>query len=182
MKISNLIIVFILFQTSLFAQNIFVSNNTNIRFFSETPLENIEAVNKDSKSLVNTKTNDIAVIIGIRNFKFEKPLMEEHFNENYLESDKYKTSTFKGKIVSPEKFEEDGEYELIVKGNMEIKGISKERELKGTLIKKGDSFTVKGSFQVELKDHKIKIPKVVVANIAEVIDVFVDIDYVLKTK
>jgi hypothetical protein len=181
-KILSLFALIVVSNFSLISQNIYVSENSHIRFFSETPMENIEAINKESKSLINTNTKEIAVIIGIRNFKFEKPLMEEHFNENYLESDKYKTSTFKGKIVEPENFDADGEYKLVVKGLMEIKGVKKERELVGTLVKKGDTFAVKGTFQVALKDHEIKVPKIVVKNIAETIDVFVDINYKLKQK
>ena len=81
------------------SQNIYKSTDGTVSFFSETPVENIDAENKTLTSLLNINTGEIAFLVTNNGFKFDKPLMEEHFNENYIESDKYKVSSFKGKIT-----------------------------------------------------------------------------------
>lgn len=167
---------------AVYAQTLYTSTSSEISFFSEAPLENIQAVNKDAKSLINTSNNEIAVIIGIRSFKFEKALMEEHFNENYMESDKYKTAVFKGKINEAIDFSKDGTYNVSATGNLNIHGIDQERTLKGTITIKGNMTVLNSKFKVALKDHKIKIPKAVVSNIAEVVDVTVTINYEPKPR
>jgi polyisoprenoid-binding protein YceI len=169
-------------SASLSAQTIFVAKSSEVHFFSAAPLENIEATNKDAKSLLNTDTKDVAVIIGIRHFKFEKPLMEEHFNENYMESDKYKTADFKGKINENIDFSKDGEYDVSVTGKLTIHGVEKERTITGKIKITGDSINVIAKFPIELKEHNIKIPKAVVQNIAESVDVTVNITYQPKGK
>lgn len=161
----------------LTAQNLFTAISSEIRFFSEAPLENIEAVNKDAKSLINIATNEVAVIIGIRQFKFEKPLMEEHFNENYMESDKYKTADFKGKINQAIDFTKNGEYDVTVTGKLTIHGVTQDRTIPGKIIVNENKIYVNSKFPVALKDHNIKIPKAVIKNIAELVDVTVNITY-----
>ena len=162
---------------ALQAQTLYVSTSSEISFFSEAPLENTQALNKDAKSLINTSNNEMAVIIGIRSFKFEKALMEEHFNENYMESDKYKTADFKGKINEKIDFSKEGIYDVSATGKLNIHGVEQERTLKGTITIKGNVITLNSKFKVALKDHKIKIPKTVVSNIAEVVDVTAIINY-----
>jgi hypothetical protein len=85
--------------SNLFSQEIYKSTSGSIAFFSETPMENINAANKQLKALLNTKNGEVAFVVTNVGFEFDKPLMGEHFNENYMESDKYKISVFKGKIV-----------------------------------------------------------------------------------
>lgn len=176
------LILFIFFAPAyLFAQPIFTAVSSDVYFFSAAPLENIEATNKDAKSLLNTGTKEVAVIIGIRQFKFEKPLMEEHFNENYMESDKYKTADFKGKINEQIDFTKDGEYDVTVTGNLTIHGVTQERTIPGKITINGNSIKVNSKFPVALKDHNIKIPKAVIKNIAESVDVTVNIIYEPKS-
>ncbi len=176
------LILFILFAPAyLFAQPIFTAVSSEVHFFSAAPLENIEAFNKDAKSLLNTETKEVAVIMGIRQFKFEKPLMEEHFNENYMESDKFKTADFKGKINEQVDFTKDGEYDVTVTGKLTIHGITQERTIPGKIIINKSTLKVYAKFPVALKDHNIKIPKAVVKNIAESVDVTVNITYEPKT-
>ena len=102
-------------------------------------------------------------------FKFKKPLMEEHFNENYMESDKYKTAHFKGQIVGDVDYLKDGEYQVKAKGILNIHGVDKERELSGIITIKNGAIELNSSFEVNLKDHNIKIPKMVIKNIAETV-------------
>lgn len=173
----NLILLLFLAPAYLFAQPIFTAVSSEIHFFSAAPLENIEATNKDAKSLLNTESREVAVIMGIRQFKFEKPLMEEHFNENYMESDKYKTADFKGKINEQIDFSKDGEYDVTVTGKLTIHGVTQDRTIAGKIIISGKSIKVNSKFPVALKDHNIKIPKAVIKNIAESVDVTVNITY-----
>lgn len=163
-----------------YSQNLYKAVDGKIAFFSETVMENIDAVNKDVKALINTKTGEVAFIVANVGFHFEKPLMEEHFNENYMESDKYKTSVFKGKVVGDVDYTKDGEYTVKVKGGLNMHGVEKEREIDGKVIVKDGGVKVVSEFNVNLKDHKIKVPKLVVKNIAETVKVTVDINFKLK--
>jgi hypothetical protein len=163
-----------------YSQNLYKATSGEISFFSETPMENIDAVNKDIKALINTKNGDIAFIVANRGFRFEKPLMEEHFNENYMESDKYKASMFKGKIVGNIDFTKDGVYPVTAKGALTIHGVEKNREIEGKLTIKDGKMTIKSTFNIKIKEHKIKIPKLVVKNIAEVVKTTVNLNFELK--
>lgn len=176
MKQLLLIIGYLTFFSSAEAQ-IFKSTSTDVYFFSETPLENIEARNVLSASMINLKDKQLVFQIPIKGFKFEKDLMEEHFNENYLESEKYPKASFNGNINEDVDLSVDGSYEVTATGVLNVHGVEKERTLKGVIVRKGDKISVTGAFIIELKEHKIKIPKVVIANIAEVIDVKVAATY-----
>ena len=180
MKKIFFLFLFVSFIGNGFSQDLYKSSKGEISFFSKTPMENIDAVNSNLKALINSKNGEIAFIVTNIGFKFEKPLMEEHFNENYIESDKYKSSMFKGKIIGDVDFTKDGTYPVKVKGTLNIHGVDQEREIDGELIVKGGALKVNSKFGVNLKDHKIKIPKLVVKNIAKSVDVTVDIEFELK--
>jgi len=156
---------------------VFISDNTAISFFSETPLENILAANSKSSSLLNIKDKQVVFQIPVKAFEFEKDLMREHFNENYLETEKYPKASFNGNINEDVDLSKDGTYEVTVTGKLLIHGVEKQRTITGTIIREGDDISLKGQFQVTLSDHSIRIPKVVIANIAEVIDVKVSARY-----
>jgi hypothetical protein len=148
-----------------------------IRFFSEAPLENIEANNKLSTSILNTASGEIVFQVPNISFKFEKPLMEEHFNENYMETDKYPKSTFKGKINEKIDFAKDGEYKVTVTGVLNIHGVDMQRTIEGKIIIKNGEIQILTEFMVHVADHKIKIPQLVVQNIAEDVQVYIDCTY-----
>ncbi|NCP45609.1 MAG: hypothetical protein COW67_02440 [Flavobacteriales bacterium CG18_big_fil_WC_8_21_14_2_50_32_9] len=175
------IILFIAFIHTINAYTqIYKATDGEISFFSEAPVENISAVNKDVKALINAKNAEVAFIVTNVGFKFEKPLMEEHFNENYMESHKYKVSVFKGKIINEIDFTKDGTYEVTAKGTLDIHGVTVEREIKGTLTISNGKINLTTAFDVLLKDHKIKIPKIVVKNIAEFVKVILNINFEQK--
>lgn len=140
-------------------------------FFSETPLENITAVNKKVGAIINTSTNEIAVSMKMSAFEFPNKLMQEHFNENYMESEKYPMGTFKGKIIEPIDYTKNGTYDVTTKGQFTIHGVSVPREMKGKLTIENQKISLISNFDVKLADHKIDIPKIVFAKIAEVISV-----------
>ncbi len=156
-----------------YSQNILKSSQTEITFFSSASIEDIKAINKDSKALINIKTNEFAFVVPIVGFKFENELMEIHFNENYMESDKYKTAYFKGTIKGGVDYLKDGTYNIVASGILNIHGVDQPRDINVELVVESGVVTVKSTFKVKLNDHKVKIPKVVVKNIAEEVEVTV---------
>lgn len=152
------------------------SVKSHVRFFSSAPMEDIEAVNSQGTSLFNAETGEIAFSIPIRGFQFEKSLMQEHFNENYLESDKYPTATFKGKIQGFNKGN-PSKQKAKAEGTMTIHGVSKKVTIEGDLTLTGNAAKVQAVFPIEIADYKIKIPKIVFYNIAEIVEVTVTFDY-----
>ena len=147
------------------------TDSSYIKFFSEAPLENIEAENTKARGAINTEKNMIAISVPITGFKFEKELMEEHFNENYLESEKFPKGTFQGNFSEKINWKKDGTYPATAKGSLTIHGVKRETTLEGTITIKGGQILVNTKFKVRLEDHEIDIPQIVFQNIAEVIDV-----------
>lgn len=145
-----------------------------ITFFSKSPLENIEASNRKVTIVLKTTTNDIQFGVTMLSFKFASSLMEEHFNENYVESDKYPTCTFRGKINETVDYTKDGEYKVTVKGTLDLHGVTKEIEVPGTITVKGNTITVNSKFNIKIADYKIKVPSMYVQNIAEEVEVTVN--------
>ena len=106
--------------------------------------------------------------------------MEEHFNENYMESDQFKTAMFKGVIVEKIDYTKDGEYKVTAKGELNIHGVNKERLISGKMIIKNGKIQVIASFDVRLADHDVDIPKVVTKKIAETVTVKVKTNFEKK--
>jgi len=176
----NILFGLILLTTITVNAQIYRATQAEISFFSETPMENIFGDNKDAKAIINAKTNEIAFAAVIVSFHFEKSLMEEHFNEDYMESDKYKTTTFKGNIIGVVDYTKDGEYPVKVKGTLNIHGVDQEREIDGKIIVKDGKVSVFSEFNVILADHKITVPKLLTQKIAESVKVTVKGDFELK--
>lgn len=149
----------------------------NVSFYSYAPVENIEAHNAQPGSMINASTNEIAVVIPVRNFRFAKSLMEEHFNEKYMESEKYPMASFKGKIKETINFSVDSVYDVSAEGTMTIHGVEKPVVLTGKLEVKAGKLILTSEFKVKLEDYKITVPKLLFENIAEVIDVKVELNY-----
>lgn len=170
-KKTVLLTLFILGMHEMQAQDLYKAKSTKVDFFSEAPLENISAVNTGCASLINTKTREVAVVVPIKLFEFEKDLMREHFNENYMESDKYKNASFKGKINEEVDFTKEGTYELSATGAFNIHGVEKQRTLKGTMKVTKKGLELDAKFMVKLEDHDIEIPKIVFEKIAEEVEV-----------
>lgn len=154
----------------------FTTQNGYIRFFSNAPLEDIEAENNKVRVAVDLSTGEVAFMLTIKDFIFNKSLMQQHFNENYMESDKYPSASFNGTINGhvPEMFEKNGEYPITVSGKLTIHGVEKEIEVEGKLGVNDNIVKVNTVFVVQTADFKIKIPKIMFARIAEEIEVTVD--------
>ena len=166
-----LVITFFCLVTAISAQHLIKTDNGEASFFSEAPLENIEAVNKNVKAIINVQNGEVAFLVPIVKFNFEKPLMQEHFNENYMESHIYPAAQFRGKITDKINFKKDGEHEVTVKGTLNVHGIDKEREIKGKVMIKDGAVSISSEFEIALTDHEIEIPKLVVKKIAETVAV-----------
>jgi len=174
----NILIILALLVGYVSQAQQFVAKTGKAHFFSSASVENIEATSSTAVCALNTANKKVVVKIRNTSFKFKDGLMQEHFNENYMESDKYEFSTLDGVIVEPIDFTKDGVYDITIKGTLEIHGTKVEREIKGKLtIKNGVPANGKAKFDVKLADHKIKIPSLLGANIAESITVDVDFDY-----
>jgi polyisoprenoid-binding protein YceI len=139
-------------------------------------MEKIEAINNQVNSALDVSTGDFVFKVLIKSFEFEKALMQEHFNENYMESGKYPNATFSGKISNYKdiNFGKDGSYSATVEGNLTMHGVTKKVTEKGTIEVKGDKIIAKSTFNIKPKDYNISIPGAVVAKIAEYIQVNVD--------
>ena len=150
-----------------------------VRFFSETKVENIEAINEQMSSIIKVASGEFAFLVPIKGFVFEKALMQEHFNENYMESGQYPNAKFTGKIVNLDSvnFEEDGEYQTTMKGKMEIHGVTKPFEEKVTLTVKDGKVSLNSKFTVKPSDYDIEIPAGKRDNISETIEVTVKASY-----
>lgn len=154
----------------------YMTRTGKVTFFSSTPVENIEAFNNEVASVLDADKGSFVFQAPIKSFKFEKSLMQEHFNENYMESDKYPKSEYKGKITDPGSinFSKDGTYNVTTEGKLTIHGVTRDVKVPGTVTVKGDKVTVKSVFNVRPKDYKISIPGIVEEKIADEIEVTVN--------
>lgn len=161
---------------SLQAQK-YITKNGHIKFFSSAPLEDIEANNHQVNSALDIKTGDFVFKVLMKAFEFEKALMQEHFNENYVESHKFPNASFVGKVMNLDEidFTKDGTYNAIVEGDLTIHGVTKQVKEEGTFTVKDGQISGKAIFNVKVADYEIKIPKNLAKNIAEVVEVTVDV-------
>ncbi|WP_143304538.1 YceI family protein [Chitinophaga vietnamensis] len=171
MKYLLLILTGLMTHLHGYTQDIFSSRNTNISFFSSAPLEDIEAKTDKAVSAINIKTRAVYFKVPVNSFQFEERLMQDHFNSTYLESDKYPFSEFKGKITDDVDLSKEGTYNVTVEGILSLHGVDKSYREKGTITVKNGAINVDAKFNVRIADHKIKIPTIVVKNIAEVVAV-----------
>ena len=178
MKKGILIATALLLTVKGFSQ-IYLSKDKSaqIKFFSETPVENISATNDAVTSILNSTTDSIVVKVPVNAFIFPKSLMQEHFNENYMESKKFATSEFRGKVNEDIDYTKNGEYAATCTGNLRIHGVTKPVTLKGTMKVAEGKVTLDSKFSVKLVDYNIEVPKVVFKNIAEDIQVTMTATY-----
>jgi len=171
----------VFFFTGLLPAQKYMTRSGHIWFFSHTVIEDIEAHNYQTSSILDTQKGELVFSILIKGFQFEKALMQEHFNEKYMESAKYPKATFKGKILNlaSVNLSKDGSYEVDVLGELNIHGVSKTIETKATLLVEGQKIQATADFPAKIADYKIKIPGIVKDNIAKTIEVHVSMNYSL---
>jgi polyisoprenoid-binding protein YceI len=176
---NTLLIVLLFVSMSAVAQKRYFTKNGLVSFTAGTALEDIDAVNKAASSVFDASTGQIEYAVLIRGFEFRRALMQDHFNENYLESDKYPKSVFKGNILNPEKinFNKDGVYPVTVKGVLEIHGVKKEISTSGTMKVSGEMVDCTATFPVQLSHFDIKVPTIVKDKISQEVNIKVSCNY-----
>lgn len=163
--------------------NIYKTNTGTISFKSEAPLEVITATSRKMEGAINADELTFAFTLQVRSFEgFNNGLQQQHFYENYLETDKYPTATFSGKIIEHVNLKVPGTYTIRAKGQLTIHGRSKERIIKTEIISTGDQLKAKSSFMVPLVDHQIEVPRIVNQKIAQEIAVQVQGTFQLEGK
>ncbi len=154
----------------------FITKTAHIKFYSDSPLEKIEAHNRQVKAGLDATTGDFQFIVLMKSFEFAKALMQEHFNENYVESDKFPNATFTGKVINIKDVNtsKDGAYEASVEGKLTIHGISQQVKEKGSFEVKDGKINGKAKFSILLSDYNIKIPGAVTNNISKSVEISVE--------
>ncbi len=159
-------------------QDTYFTRNGAITFFSTTPVEDIKAENFSVNAVLDAKSGGLEFSLLMKSFNFKKALMQEHFNENYMESDKFPKCTFKGKIadINSVNFTKDGTYPVKVAGDMTMHGVTKPVSTDGTLTVKAGKVMASSIFLVKPEDYNIAIPSVVRDKIASELEVTVKAD------
>jgi len=176
MKTKVLMTAFIFLAFTLNAQK-FMTKNGYIGFYSHTPMEDIKGDNNQVASILDASTGELVFQVLMKSFKFEKTLMEEHFNENYVESEKFPKSTFKGKItnLSDVDFSKTGSYKVKVDGELSIHGVTQNVSTPGEIEITEGGVNARSQFIIHPEDYKIEIPAIVRENIAKEISVTIDV-------
>lgn len=171
--------LFMCFITEAQAQTKYIDRNGNASFFSSAPLEDIEAHTSQAVSIIDISTGEIVGSMLMRSFRFRKSLMQEHFNENYIESHKYPKATFRGKIMNFTEVDlkKDGSYKLDINGEITIHGVTQPLRVKADATVSNGALHAKAVFPLKVKDFDIEIPRLVIQNIAEVVEVTVSFNY-----
>jgi hypothetical protein len=164
----------------LFSQKM-MTRTGEIKFEASVPsFEPVAAVNNSASAILDLSNGDFAALALIKAFKFKVPLMEEHFNENYIESSKYPKATFKAKVLNLDasKLSTSGKYDL--EGDLTVHGVTKKIKTKVTLASKDGKINVSSNFTVKVQDFDIAIPSVVKSKLSE--DVNITVNFILAEK
>ena len=160
---------------AIFGQK-YIADRSTVTFFSKAAIEDITASNASSASIFNTETGEIAFSIPNKEFKFAKSLMQEHFNEKYMETEKFPKSTFQGKIIGYD-MKVGGPQSAKASGNLTIHGVTKEIDISGTVEIKNNNVILLSKFMVKLVDYSIERPQLLWQNIAEEVEVSIDFTF-----
>lgn len=167
----------LLIATVASAQNKLMCRDGIVTFFSEAPLENIEAKNVNVNAILDLTRNEVAVSIPMKSFKFKKSLMEEHFNENYVESEKFPKAVFTGNVVTEKPIDLDKNENIAFEaiGSLTLHGVTKSVRTAGTLEIKDKIATARTKFIIAIEDYDIEVPTLLIKNIAEEVAITVEL-------
>ena len=180
-RVSLLSLLCFLLSSHTSSQEKYFTRSGTIQFEASVPsFEKIKAKNAKVTAIVNTKTGAIAALALVKGFRFKIALMEEHFNENYIESDRYPKAKFTGEIIDFKLENSEIPKKYTVKGTLTLHGISKPLEIITDISQSTGKIELKASFKVKAADFDIKIPSIVAKKIAETIDI--ELDFELKPK
>jgi len=183
MKKSAILTLMMLLSTFfMFAQDKYICKTGHVWFFSHAKIEDIEAHTHEAVSILVPSTGKIEFAIKMMSFEFRNATMQEHFNSNYMESATYPTAKFSGMITNLTEinFSKDGLYNATVEGDMTIHGATQKIKTTGSIEIKEGKISAKSKFQVKPKDYNIIIESRLADNIAEVLDVNVEMLYEVK--
>jgi polyisoprenoid-binding protein YceI len=170
MKRFNMVLIAIILASASFGQKYFTKNG-KINFDATSPNspEKVEAINRTVTCVVDTKTGNIQFAALMKGFEFEKALMQEHFNENYVESDKFPKAEFKGLIDANDavNYSKDGTYAVKVKGKLTIHGETRDVEANGKMVVQNGKVNAFADFTIALSDYKIAIPGLVADKVSK---------------
>ena len=171
------LVVVALLAAPAFAQKFFTRDG-KVKFdaTSANSPEKIEALSKTATCVLDVQSGDMQWAVLLKGFKFEKALMEEHFNENYVESNKYPKATFNGRItnLSEVNFAKDGTYNAVVTGQMTLHGVTKEITTNGAITVSGGKVNVNAGFTLTLADYNIDVPSLVSDKLAKEAKILID--------
>ncbi len=174
-----------LISTAFKAGSVYKTSAGEIKFFSHTNMEDIDATNNLVAAALSSDKGAVEFSVNVNSFKFKKALMQKHFQENYMESGKYPKATFKGTILENAKvdYAKDGTYAVKVKGTFTMHGVAKDITIPGKIIIAGAKATLQNTgkdFRVKLKDYGIKVPAQNAANVSEDINITVNCALIKK--
>jgi hypothetical protein len=177
MRTNSLMLIFVFMTAQSVSAQKFITKTGYIKFYSYAPLEKIEAHNRQVNSALDIPTGGFVFKVLMKSFEFEKALMQEHFNENYVESDKYPSAYFAGKVTNIKdiNLSKDGIYDADVTGKLTLHGVTKDISEKGTFEVKQGKLIGKTKFNLTVADYNITIPGNVGNNVSKTIEVTVDI-------
>ncbi|MCC6816061.1 MAG: YceI family protein [Saprospiraceae bacterium] len=173
-----LLLLLLLPGINLSAQR-YLTKTAYVKFFSSTPLEKIDAVSNTSACILDISNGNLEFSVLNTSFQFKKALMQQHFNENYIESSKFPKSKFRGTIqnLGSIDFSKSGAHQILINGDMNIHGITKQIVVPATLkIENSGKIIGEAKFKVKPEDYSIKIPSLVKDNIAKEIEITVKLD------
>lgn len=174
-----LIALFLFLGNEAFSQKL-ICRDGQVKFLASVPnaLEEVSANNTSVSAVLDSKTGDVAAQALIKSFKFKVPLMEEHFNENYLESDKFPKATFKGKVLNFDASKvSTTKSNATVEGDFTMHGVTKHIKIPATVSKAGNKINVASTFTIKAQDYNIKIPSLVKQKVADDIKVWVNFNF-----
>lgn len=170
----NILLIAVLVSHVGIAQKV-VSTKSSTKFFSSAMLEDITAITKKGKSVIDITNGNLAFSIPINSFEFKKSLMQEHFNEKYMETEKFPKANFSGVIEGWENGKSISE--AVAKGKLTIHGVTKNIEVKGAVEFDKNKFVVTAKFNVRLEDYEVEVPSLMFQKIAEVVEVTINYEY-----
>jgi hypothetical protein len=158
-------------------QDSYSCKNARIGLFSSTPVDDIKAETSTGVSTFDASTGELAFSVNIKSLTFEKSLMQQHFNDDYMQSDKYPTASFKGKIQEHIDVAKEGTYPVTVAGGLTIHGVTKPRTIPGKVIIKAGTITMTSEFLVKCEEHNVETPKILFHHIAKEVTISVSATY-----
>ncbi|MBK9792310.1 MAG: YceI family protein [Sphingobacteriales bacterium] len=171
-KQNSFTIAFIFLLQVMFAQSEkYFTRNATVTFTSVAPVEKIISENKVSNCILNTQTGDLALKVVIKSFEFEKQAMADHFNNDYLNSDKFPNATFEGKITTPLDYKKNGKYNVTVDGKLTIHGVTKQVKQSGIIEVSAGKIIARSKFSILLSDYGVIVPNDYLKKISNTVDI-----------